>query len=67
MDGYRYWVERHKLLLELEAQKAALDERPEKEALALAVELERAFRTKLDLLYAEAKSEFEPATRPACN
>lgn len=63
MDGYRYWVERHKLLIELEQKKDALAERPEKEGLARAVELEKAFRERLDALYGQAREEFEPNRR----
>ena len=60
MDGYRYWVERHKLLVDLALQKEILVERSEAERPALAAELERAFRVKLDALYAQAHTEVEP-------
>ena len=59
MDGYRYWVERHKLLVELADKKAELAERDEAEANLRAVELERDFRGRLDALYGQARDEFE--------
>ena len=59
MNGYRYWVERHKLLVELERQKEVLAERPEKDRPGRATEIERAFRGRLDALYGEARAEFE--------
>lgn len=59
MDGYRYWVERHKLLVELDQQKEVLAEQSEATRPALTAELERAFRLKLDALYSEARGEFE--------
>jgi hypothetical protein len=61
MDGYRYWVERHKLLVELERAKAELGGLGERERGERTVELERAFRGKLDLLYSQARTEFEPS------
>ncbi len=64
MNGYQYWVERHKLLIALAEKKEALAERPEQEALDRAVELEREFREKLDAIYAEARPEFEPSDPP---
>lgn len=60
IDGYRYWVERHKLLLELERQKEVLAEHTDAERPAVEAELERQFRGKLDTLYADARAEFEP-------
>ena len=59
MDGYRYWVERHKLLVELAEQKAVLAELDEAEANARAVVLETEFRGRLDALYGEARDQFE--------
>ena len=59
MDGYRYWVERHKLLIGLADKKAELAERDEATGNARAVELEKEFRGKLDALYGEARGEFE--------
>ena len=59
MDGYRYWVDRHRLLVELEQQKEILGERPEADRPALAAELERGFRARLDALYSQARDEFE--------
>lgn len=59
MDGYRYWVERHKLLIALAEKKEALAGRPDAEANAAAVVLEAGFRGQLDALYGEARDEFE--------
>jgi hypothetical protein len=59
MDGYRYWVERHKLCIELERAKHAIDALPEAERLAQLQTAERDFRVKIDALYAHAQAEFE--------
>lgn len=59
MDGYRYWVERHRLLVELGNAKEELAGRSDAERSAAEVELDRAFREKLDALYGEARGEFE--------
>ena len=61
MDGYRYWVERHKLLVELEQQKGHIAGLPEAERAAGTLEVERDFRVKLDGLYAQAREQFEKA------
>lgn len=61
MDGYRYWVERHKLLIALQEEKEALRGRPDGEAQARALELEAEFRGRLDALYGEARDEFKPS------
>jgi hypothetical protein len=64
MDGYRYWVERHKLLIELDRAKQAAAGLPEAERLQQTMTLERDFRIKLDALYAEARDQFEkPAAK----
>lgn len=63
MDGYRYWVERHRLLVELGEAKEQLAGRSDAEREGAEVELDRAFRDKLDALYGEARGEFE-AARP---
>jgi len=60
MDGYRYWVERHKLLVELAAAKEQLGGVPATERAARTLELERDFRRKLDALYGRARDSFEP-------
>lgn len=59
MDGYRYWVERHKLLLELEHAKQAAAGLPEAERRERTLVLERDFRVRLDALYAQARDEFQ--------
>ncbi|HEX2573854.1 MAG TPA: hypothetical protein VH877_30175 [Polyangia bacterium] len=64
MDGYRYWVERHKLLIELDRAKQAATGLPEAERLKQTMALEHDFRAKLDALYAEARDQFEkPAAK----
>jgi hypothetical protein len=65
MDGYRYWVERHKLLVELERQKASLAGMPAADRPAKTAAVEQAFRVKLDVLYGQVRDEFEPATPSA--
>jgi hypothetical protein len=60
MDGYRYWVERHKLLVELEEKKALFRGLSDAERTARTLEVEREFRSLLDRLYAEARQSFEP-------
>ena len=63
MDGYRYWVERHKLLIELAQKKERLAELPLAARPAVEAELEREFRERLDRVYGEARGEFE-GSRP---
>ena len=59
MDGYRYWVERHRLLINLAAAKELLAEKPDAERAIGEAELDRSFRTELDAIYGEARGEFE--------
>lgn len=59
MDGYRYWVERHKLLIALDEEKQRLEERPDAGREQGAVDLDRGFREKLDALYGQARDQFE--------
>jgi hypothetical protein len=59
MDGYRYWVERKKLLIALEAEKAEIAALPEGERDARTIAAELAFRQKLDAIYGRARQEFE--------
>jgi hypothetical protein len=64
MDGYRYWVERHKLLVELDRAKQAASGLPDAERLQQTMALEQDFRVKLDALYAQARDQFEkPAAK----
>ena len=60
MDGYRYWVERHKLLVDLQKQKEVLAEKREIDRAPIEAKLESEFRARLDALYGQARSEFEP-------
>ena len=62
MDGYRYWVERHKMLVDLEQQKEVLVEKRAADRPAVEARLERDFRDRLDTLYAEARAEFEKSS-----
>lgn len=65
MNGYRYWVERHKLLVELaEAKQQQCAGLPAKDAAQRGLELELAFRARLDALYGEARDEFESRREP---
>ena len=59
MDGYRYWVARHRLLVDLAEARARLAEKPDAERADAEVALDRAFRDKLDAIYGEARGEFE--------
>lgn len=59
MDGYRYWVERHKLLIDLAHAKERAAGLPEDEQRRQTMALEGEFRVKLDALYAKARDEFE--------
>ena len=59
MNGYRYWVERHTLTLELEREKAAIAALPDEERRERTVAVEAEFRRKLDALYGEIRGEFE--------
>ena len=59
MDGYRYWVERHRLLVTLEQEKEILVEKREAERPAIEARIESEFRARLDTLYADARVEFE--------
>ncbi len=61
MDGYRYWVERHRLTVWLEEKKQHAKTQPEAERLSTTLLAEQEFRQKLDQLYARVRSEFEPA------
>lgn len=66
MDGYRYWVERHRLAVWLEDEKKKAAALPEAQRLERTLEAEREFRLRLDALYAQAQSEFEtPTSEPA--
>ena len=58
MDGYRYWVERHKLLIALDEQREQLAGKPDREREQAGVELERGFCDRLDALYGEARDQF---------
>jgi hypothetical protein len=58
MDGYRYWVERHKLLIALSDDKERVAARPDRERQQAEAELEADFRRKLDALYGEARDQF---------
>lgn len=59
MDGYRYWVARHRLLVDLAEARAQLAEKPDAERAAGEIELDRNFRDQLDAIYGEARGEFE--------
>jgi hypothetical protein len=59
MNGYRYWVERHKLLVELASAKDKIEGLPEAERQQRTMALEGEFRAKLDALYGKVGSEFE--------
>jgi len=61
MDGYRYWVERHKLCVELEREKDRIATLPEAAREQQTLVAERDFRIKLDALYARARDNFEGA------
>jgi hypothetical protein len=67
MDGYRYWVERHKLLIALADEKDRVEGMPEREREVRTLELERAFRQKLDTIYGEARAEFVAPPPPNKN
>ena len=70
MDGYRYSVERHKLLIALEGDKERIAEQPDRAAEAHLIATERAFREQLDALYGQVRGEFEdrpPARSPAAH
>jgi hypothetical protein len=59
MDGYRYWVERHKLLIALADEKEAAAGGSDREREVAGVTAELAFREKLDALYGQAREQFE--------
>ena len=59
IDGYRYWVERHKLLVELAEARDRLAGRPDADRDTASVELDRQFRERLDALYGQARDQFE--------
>jgi len=59
MDGYRYWVERHKLLIALSDEKERVFARPDREREQAEAALEVEFRRKLDALYGDARDQFE--------
>jgi hypothetical protein len=61
MNGYQYWVERHRLAAWLERQRQVAKQLPEKESLERMLDAEREFRLRLDALYSQVRSEFEPA------
>lgn len=61
MNGYRFWVERHKLATWLETEKNKLANLQEVERKRRLLELERDFRVKLDEIYGRVRLEFEPA------
>jgi hypothetical protein len=66
MDGYRYWVERHRLAVWLEDEKTKAAALPEAQRLELTLAAEREFRRRLDALYGQAQSEFRtPSSEPA--
>ena len=60
MNGYQYWVERHRLTVWLEEKKQLAKTRPDAERLSATLVAEQEFRQKLDQLYARVRSEFEP-------
>jgi hypothetical protein len=59
MNGYQYWVQRHRLTVWLEEQKQKAAQLPDAERLARTLEAEREFRVKLDALYVQVRTEFE--------
>jgi hypothetical protein len=59
IDGYRYWVERHKLLLELAEARAQLGGRPDGERAQAEAALDQRFRERLDALYGEVRDQYE--------
>jgi hypothetical protein len=61
MDGYRYWVERHRLCVDLDREKERIATLPESERTEQTLIVERDFRIKLDALYARAQGNFEGA------
>ena len=61
MKGYRYWIERHKLMLWLETETRKLEGLHELERKRRTSELERDFRVKLDEIYGRVRLECEPA------
>jgi hypothetical protein len=61
MNGYQYWVERHRLTAWLELERQAAKGLPEREGQARTLEAEREFRLRLDALYSQVRSEFERA------
>lgn len=61
MKGYRFWVERHKLMQWLEIETRKLEGMQEPERRQRTIELERDFRVKLDEIYGRVRLECEPA------
>jgi hypothetical protein len=61
MNGYRYWVERHRLAAWLEEERLRAASLPERERRAKELVAEREFRLKLDALYGQVRAEFEHA------
>jgi len=61
MNGYQFWVERHRLTAWLEKQRQVAKQLPERESLQRVLDAEREFRLRLDALYGQVRSEFEPA------
>jgi hypothetical protein len=58
MDGYRYMVERNKLLIKLEEEQAKLAHLPEAEREAAMRQLEQEFDRKLADLYGQVAAEY---------
>jgi hypothetical protein len=61
MNGYTYWVERHRLAAWLEEQKRRARTLPDGERQTRVLEAEREFRARLDALYGQVRSQFETA------
>jgi hypothetical protein len=60
-NGYRYTVERQRLCAWLEDEKQKVASLADPDRTQRTLELEREFRIRLDALYVQVKTEFEPA------
>jgi hypothetical protein len=64
MNGYRFTVERHRLCIWLEKEKARLSGLSAAERERKTLELERQFRIKLDSLYEQVAPELVRKPEP---
>jgi hypothetical protein len=58
MDGYRYLVERNRLMIEFDREKTALRDLPEAERRAKNAGLQVEFDRKVAALYAQVAAEY---------